>query len=284
MKAIIPVAGYGTRFLPVTKVQPKEMLAVVDKPVIQYIVEEVVNSGIKDIVLVTSQNKKVIEDYFDRNFELEYHLQKKKKSKILKQLRKISEIANFVFVRQKEMAGNGDAILCASHLVKDEPCAVVFGDDIIDSQRPCLRKMTEVFKKYGGSVIAVERISRKEIKQYGSVGVIPIEKRVYQIKKIVEKPEPASAPSTFGVIGRYIITPEVIKALEKIKPKIKGELGITDAFQYLLKNNRPVYAYEFEGRRFDCGNKLGFLQATVYYGLKHPEIGEEFKNWLSLAK
>jgi len=281
MKAILPVAGLGTRFLPATKAQPKEMLTIVDKPVIQYIVEEVVASGIKEIILITSQSKRAIEDYFDRNFELEYHLAKAGKKEALKEVRRISGLANFYYVRQKEMAGNGDAILCAKNLIGDEPCAVLFGDDVIDSKIPCLKQMIDVFEKYNDPVIAVERVSKKDIQRYGSVEVVKLEKRVYQIKRIVEKPKPNKAPSNLGVVGRYIITPEIFEALEKLKPKIqKKELGITDAFQFLLKNNRPVYAYEFNGLRFDCGNKLGLIKAAIHYSQKHPEIGRECRQWL----
>ncbi len=280
MKAILPVAGLGTRFLPATKAQPKEMLTIVDKPVIQYIIEEVVQSGIKEIILVTSQSKRAIEDYFDRNFELEYFLKKAGKIEILKEVQRISKLANFYYVRQKEMAGNGDAILCAKNLIGDEPCAVLFGDDIIETKIPCLKQMIEVFEKYGDPIVAVERIPKKDIHRYGSVEVIQVEKRVYQIKKIIEKPKLNKAPSNLGVVGRYIITPEVFKILEKLKPKIRGELGMTDALQFLLKSNRPVYAYEFDGLRFDCGTKIGLLKASLYYGLRHREIGRQCLKFL----
>lgn len=282
MKAILPVAGFGTRFLPATKAQPKEMLTIVDKPVVQYIVEEVVASGIKEIILVTSQSKRAVEDHFDRNLELEHFLKKKNKKAALEEVRRISEMANFYYVRQKEMTGNGDAVLCAKNLIGNEPCAVLFGDDIIDSKIPCLKQMIKVFEKYGDPVIAVERVSKKDIQSYGSVEVVKLEKRVYQIKRIIEKPRPKEAPSNLGVVGRYIITPEVLTALEKLRPKIKGELGMTDALQFLLKNNRPVYAYEFEGLRFDCGNKLGMLKAAIHYGLKHKEIGPQCRKWLKI--
>lgn len=280
MKAILPVAGLGTRFLPATKAQPKEMLIIVDKPVIQYIVEEVVASGIKEIILVTSQSKRAIEDYFDRNFELEYYLAKADKKESLKEVRRISELANFYYVRQKEMAGNGDAILCAKNLIGDEPCAVLFGDDVIDARVPCLKQMIKVFEKYNDPVVAIERVSEKDIQRYGSVEVVKLEKRIYQIKRIVEKPKPKKAPSNLGVVGRYIITPEVLKALEELKPKTKEELGITDALQFLLKNNRPIYAYEFDGLRFDCGTKLGLLKSSLHFGLKHKEIGHQCQKWL----
>ncbi|MGC9048756.1 MAG: UTP--glucose-1-phosphate uridylyltransferase GalU [Patescibacteria group bacterium] len=280
MKAILPVAGLGTRFLPATKAQPKEMLTIVDRPVIQYIVEEVVASGIKEIILVTSQSKRAIEDYFDRSFELEHYLAKAGKKEALKEVRRISELANFYYVRQKEMAGNGDAILCAKNLIGDEPCAVLFSDDVIDSQIPCLKQMIKVFEKYGDPVIAVEKVSKKDIQRYGVVEVVKLEKKVHQVKKIVEKPKPDEVPSNLGVVGRYIITPEVLGALEILGPKIKGELGITDALQFLLKNNRPIYAYEFDGLRFDCGNKLGLIKAIFHYSQKHPEISRILKNFL----
>jgi UTP--glucose-1-phosphate uridylyltransferase len=276
MKAILPVAGLGTRFLPITKSIPKEMLVLIDKPVIQYIVEEVILSGIKEIVLITSRNKRMIEDYFDRNFELEYYLAKAKKKKLLKEIRKISEMANFYFIRQKELMGNGDAILQAKNLIGNEPAAVVFGDDIIEAKVPTLKKMIKIFEKYKDPVIAIKRVPKNEIKNYGSVEVIKLkEKGVYQIKKIIEKPKLSKAPSNFAVVGRYIITPEVIEILENLKPKfkkIKKELGLTDAFQNLLKKNRAIYGYEVEGFRFDCGNKKGLLKAIFYYSKKKTKI------------
>lgn len=280
MKAILPVAGLGTRFLPATKAQPKEMLIIVDKPVVQYIVEEVVASGIKEIILVTSSGKRAVEDHFDRNLELEHYLKMANKKNALEEVRRISEMANFYYVRQKEMAGNGDAVLCAKNLIGNEPCAVLFGDDIIDAKAPCLKQMIKVFEKYGDPVVAVERVSEKEIQRYGSVEVVQLEKRVYQMKRIVEKPKSKEAPSNLGVVGRYIITPELLIVLEKLKSKIKGELGMTDALQFLLKSNRPIYAYEFEGLRFDCGTKMGLLKASLHYGLKHKEIGSECRKMI----
>ena len=278
-KAIIPVAGLGTRFLPVTKSQPKEMLPIVDKPAVQYIVEEAVASGIKQIFLITSSTKRSIEDYFDYNFELEYRLKKAKKLKALQSIRRLSNLAEFIFIRQKEPTGNGDAILRAYEFVKNEPCAVMFADDIIDSRIPCLAQLIKVFEKYQDSVIAVKRIKKSEMKHFGSVKVVPLEKRVYQIKDIIEKPSPGKAPSNLGVVGRYIMTPDLLEALLKFKPKKGKEKGITDGLNAVLKKH-PVYACEFEGDWYTIGSKEGFLQANIIFGLKDKEIKKNLKSFL----
>ncbi len=279
-KAIIPVAGLGTRFLPATKAQPKEMLPIIDKPVIQYLVEEAVNSGIKNIIFVTGRGKRAIEDHFDYAPELESRLLQKNKKDIFKKVRKISEMANFVYVRQKQPKGDGDALLCAEHLIQNEPVAVLFGDDIVDAETPCLKQMTEVFKKYGDCVVALDEIPKKETKHYGVVEAIKISDRIFEIKSIVEKPNPEKAPSNLAIVGKYIITPEIFKELKKLKPFKKGELRLADALKNLLKK-RPIYGYKFEGKRYDCGSKLGYLKATVDFGLKHQEVKKEFGKYLT---
>jgi len=278
-KAIIPCGGLGTRFLPATKAQPKEMLTVVDQPVIQYIVEETVASGIKEIILITGQAKRAIEDHFDRNFELEYFLKKRGKTKILEKIKQIQNLAKFIYLRQKSPLGNGDAVLLAKELIDNQPCAVLFGDDIIESKVPCLKQMIEIFEKYQDPVLAVMKVPMKEIGNYGVIKGIKIEEGVYQIKDLVEKPTPKEAPSNLAIVGRYILTPPVFAALEKIKPN-KGEYWLLDAFKLMLKNKLPVYAYEFDGKWYGCGDKLGYLKANFELGLKHPEVGKEFRKYL----
>lgn len=281
-KAIFPVAGFGTRFLPATKAQPKEMMPVVDKPVTQYLVEEAVASGIEEIIFVTGRGKRAIEDHFDHSFELEYNLVEKGETDLLKEVRKISEMAKFSYVRQKSPRGDGDAVLQARHLIGDEPCVVLFGDDIVDSEVPVTRQLMDVFEKYGDPVIALEKVPLDKISRYGVVDGVLTEKRVYQLKKFVEKPKKEEAPSNLAVIGKYIITPDVFKKLEELSKKFgdeNGELRLADAFSELLEE-KPLYGYEFKGTRYDCGDKLGFLKATVGLGLKHPELNGEFREYL----
>jgi len=278
-KVIIPVAGLGTRFLPATKAQPKEMLTIVDKPAIQYIVEEAVASGIKQIFLITSQSKRALEDHFDYNFELEFRLKKAKKTEALKTVHRLSRLADFIFIRQKEPVGCGDAILCAKEFIKNEPCAIMFGDDIIDSQEPCLKQLIRVYNKYKDSVIAVSPVPKKEIKQFGVIKGLKLEDRVYQVKEIIEKPKPSEAPSNLAVVGRYVVTPELLKELENFKPKPGEEKGITDGLQALMKK-RPLYACEIKGEWYTCGDKLGFLKANLVFGLKDKKIGKELRGFL----
>lgn len=286
-KAIIAVAGFGTRFLPATKAQPKEMLPIVDKPVVQFIVEEVVKSGIEDIIFVTGRGKHAIENHFDYSVELENALKKSGKDHLYEEIKKISDMANFAYIRQKEAKGNGDALLVASHLVKDEPCAVLFGDDLVDSERPVIKQLSEIYEKFNASVVALERVPRKDIHKYGVVKAKKIGDRIYKIEDVVEKPDANSAPSNLAMVGKYIITPEVFKILEDLRKTPKKwegkELGITDAFKELLKT-RPLYGYEFEGKRYDCGSKIGFLKAIVDHALKHPEVKDEFKKYLKNKK
>lgn len=278
-KAIIPVGGFGTRFLPATKAQPKEMLPIVDKPVIQYVVEEAVAAGIKDIILITGQNKRAIEDHFDRNFELEYRLKQQKKDKVLNEVASISNLANFVYVRQKTPLGDGHAILCAKELIKKEPIAVLFGDDIVDSKTPCVKQLVNAYQKYQDPIIAIMPVEKKDVSRYGIVDAVKTETRTYQIKSLIEKPEPEKAPSNLAIVGKYIITPEVISALEEVKPAKDGEIRLIDGFRKLIKK-RSIYAYEFEGKRYDCGNKLEFLKASIAFALKHPEISPDFKKFI----
>lgn len=278
-KAIIPVAGLGTRFLPATKAQPKEMLTLVDKPVIQYIVEEAVAAGIEQIVFVTSQNKRAIEDHFDRNFELEYRLREKKKLRELAEVEAISNLAQFVYIRQKTPLGDGHAVLAARSIIGDEPCAVLFGDDVIDARKPCIGQMIKVFQKYRDPIVAVEKVKKSEVSRYGVVGGALVERRVLQVKRMVEKPAPERAPSNLAIVGRYIITPEVFEKLAKQKPGNDGEIRLISALEALL-TERSVYAYEFEGKRYDCGNRMQFLLATIDLGLKHPELSGDIRKHL----
>ena len=278
-KAIIPVAGLGTRFLPATKAQPKEMLAVVDKPVIQYLVEEAVASGISEIIFVTGRSKRAIEDHFDYAPELEMKLLSKKKREAFAAVRAISEMAKFAYVRQKEPRGDGDAILCAEHLIGDEPVAVLFGDDIVDSATPCLRQLIKVFDKYGGTVVALEEVPKNEVSRYGIIDGIRIEEGVYEIKKFVEKPSLNDAPSRLAAVGKYVLTPETIAELRRIKKPKNEEVRLADALASAC-GKMPVYGLRFQGVRYDCGSKLGFLKATVDFALKHKEVSGDFMKFL----
>ena len=280
-KVIIPVAGLGTRFLPATKAQPKEMLPIIDKPIIQYLVEEAVNSGITDVIFVTGRGKRAIEDHFDFSPELESALLLKNKRDDFKEVRSISKLARFSYVRQNLPQGDGDAILCASHLVSpDEPVGVLFGDDIVDSEVPCLLQMEDVFDKYGDVVLALDTVPKSEVKHYGVVKAVKISKNVYEIKDIVEKPDPKDAPSNLIIVGKYIITPRVFAELRKLKKESKGgEVRLADALKSLVKD-KPIYGLKFEGKRYDCGSKLGFLKATVDFALKHNSFKKEFKKYL----
>ncbi|MBD3244543.1 MAG: UTP--glucose-1-phosphate uridylyltransferase GalU [Candidatus Moranbacteria bacterium] len=278
-KAIILVAGYGTRFLPATKNMPKEMLPVVDKPVIQYLVEEAVQAGIEEIIFVTGRGKRSIEDHFDKSFELEYNLVEKNKQKMLEDVRNISHLAKFAYVRQPEPKGDGDALLRARHLVGDEPVAVLFGDDIIDSEVPAIKQLMKVYEKYKDPVICLEEVPYDKVDQYGIIGGVELSRDVYEIQKFIEKPEISKAPSNLGVVGKYIITPEVFDSILKGDPSQDGELRLADGFIEMLKT-KPLYGCRFQGKRFDCGSKLGFLKATVEFGLKHEETKGKFRDYL----
>lgn len=270
-KAIIPVAGLGTRFLPATKAQPKEMLAIVDKPVIQFLVEEAVASGIEEVIFVTSYAKRAIEDHFDRNFELEFRLEQGGKMKELAEVRRITDLASFAYVRQKSPKGDGHAILAARNLVGDEPCAVLFGDDIVDNDPPCLRQIIDVYERYGDPVIALAQVPKADIRNYGCAGGTPVDDRTIDITTLVEKPSPEDAPSDLAIIGKYVITPEVFDAVEHAEPSKDGEIRLIDGFRAML-GKRPVRGHRFQGTRYDCGNKYEFLRACVDYGLKHPDV------------
>jgi UTP--glucose-1-phosphate uridylyltransferase len=279
-KAVFPAAGLGTRFLPATKAQPKEMLPLVDKPTIQYVVEEAVASGLSEIVIVTGRNKRAIEDHFDAAFELEYYLNDRGKIDELTQIKTISELASVCYVRQKEPLGLGHAILVARPLVGDEPFGVFLGDDIIGGTTvPCMRQLLDVFDKYGGPVIAVERVPRERIHQYGVIAGRNIDRNVWQIDDLVEKPRPAEAPSDLAIIGRYVLTPDLFDILAGTRADARGEIQLTDGLR-TLRERRPMYAVEFEGKRYDTGDKLGFLKATVEFALARPDLADAFRAYL----
>ncbi len=279
-KAIFPVAGLGTRFLPATKANPKEMLPIVDKPLIQYAVEEAVTAGITELIFVTNSSKRAIEDHFDSNFELEATLQEKGKQALLNIVKDIlPDGVSCAYIRQKSPQGLGHAVLCAKQLSLNEPVAVLLADDLIDGgTNPCLKQMVDVFNEKQSSIIAVQKIAATETEKYGIVDV-PTETPLTLIRGIVEKPSPQQAPSHLGVVGRYILTPRIFGLLEKTKKGSGGEIQLTDAIAQLLLEE-PVYAFQFQGKRYDCGNKLGYLEATIAYALKHPELSADFKHTL----
>ena len=282
-KAVIPVAGFGTRFLPATKAQPKEMLPIVDKPAIQYIVEAAVKSGITEIIIVTSGNKRAVEDHFDRSPELEKWLAKVKKTKLLKELRVIPRMANFVYIRQKGGYGNGTPVLNAKPLIGNEPFAVFWGDEFFTGEKPWIRQMIEVYEKYQDPVLSLVRVPKSQVNRYGIIEGPRVAKNIYQIDKITEKPSPAKAKSNLAVIGGYILTPEIFKILEKTSPGKDGELWLADAIDALTKK-RSVYGRVIEGKLYDAGTVLGWLEANVELGLKHPKIRGEFREFLRKLK
>ncbi len=279
-KAIIPAAGLGTRFLPATKAQPKEMLPIVDKPTIQYIIEEAVASGIEEILIITGRNKKCIEDHFDKSVELEMELQKSNKEDLLEMVRGISDMVDIHYIRQKEPKGLGHAISCARAFVGNEPFAVLLGDDVVDSEVPCLKQLMDCYKEYKTTILGVQTVAKEDVNKYGIVDGIHIEDRVYKVKKLVEKPAIEESPSNVAILGRYIITPQIFDILQNTKPGKGGEIQLTDALQTLIENE-AMYAYNFEGRRYDVGDKLGFLQATVEFALKRDELREPFIEYLT---
>jgi len=279
-KAILPVAGFGTRFLPATKAQPKEMLPVVDKPVIQYLVEEAVASGIEEVIFVTGRGKRAIEDHFDISFELEETLVEKNKQDLLKAVQKISSLAKFSYVRQPMPLGDGHAILQAAHIVGQEPVLVLFGDCLYDSASPAAKQLIDVYEKYEDSVIGLSRVDKEEVSKFGVIDGIEVDKSVYEVKRIVEKPKPEEATSNLVAVGKYIITPEVMNVLASMKHGKSGEIRLADAFEIMLGNNRPLYGKELEGEWLDTGDKFNFIKASIKLGLKHPEIGEKLKKFL----
>jgi UTP--glucose-1-phosphate uridylyltransferase len=284
-KAVFPAAGLGTRFLPATKAQPKEMLPLVDKPIIQYVIEEAVASGITSIILVTGRGKNAIEDHFDVSAELERLLESRGKTDLLDEVRAISNMITVSYVRQGESLGLGHAVLMAKDLVGDEPFAVMLGDDIIDSPVPCTKQMIEVFEGHGGPVIAVQQVAKSDISAYGVIDGVPEGEsgRVYRIRDMVEKPSAEEAPSDLAIIGRYILTPDVFACLEETPRDAGGEIQLTNGLRR-LKEQRPLYGYRFEGIRHDAGNKLGFLKATVEFALKRPDLGGPFRDYLKSLK
>jgi len=279
-KAVIPAAGLGTRFLPATKAAPKEMLPVVDKPAIQYVVEEAVRAGITDILVISGRGKRTIEDHFDRSFELEYYLETKGKYDELKQIREISELGSIHYIRQRDPLGLGNAIAVAEQHVGGQSFAVLLGDDIMTENNPLLIEMLKVHERYGRSVIGVMEVPKRDIKLYGSIVPEFVEDNVARAVSLVEKPDPDEAPSNLAVIGRYILTPEIFDALRDTPPGVGGEVQITDAINRLAQE-QAVYAYVFEGGRFDIGNKLDYLKATVEMGIERDDVGEEFRHFLS---
>jgi len=278
-KAVFPAAGLGTRFLPATKAQPKEMLPLVDKPIIQYGVEEAVESGVSNIILVTGRGKNAIEDHFDVSVELETFLESRGKKELLAEIRKISNLINFSYVRQGEPLGLGHAVLVTKALVGDEPFAVILGDDVIDATPPALRQMINVFQEVDGPVLAVERVPREDVSSYGIIDAEEIRPGVYRIRDMVEKPPRNEAPSDLAIIGRYILTPDIFPALEATVSDRTGEIQLTNGLRHLLKQ-RPIYGCRIDGVRHDAGNKLGFLKAVVYFALRRPDLNQAFREYL----
>ncbi|HTN43064.1 MAG TPA: UTP--glucose-1-phosphate uridylyltransferase GalU [Nitrospiria bacterium] len=283
VKAVIPAAGLGTRFLPATKASPKEMLPLVDKPLIQYVVEEAVAAGIREIIIITGRGKRAIEDHFDVSIELEENLRENGKKGLLKEIQAIAEMADFCYVRQRHARGLGHAILCAQPLIGDEPFAVILGDDILDGPQPGIQQMIQVYRRFQSPVVGVQPVPKSEVHQYGVIKASPVEPDLFRIEDLVEKPLPEKAPSNLAVIGRYILTPEIFKVLEKTPPGKNGEIQLTDALR-ILAQQKVMYGKQLEGMRYDAGDKLGFLKATVEFGLKRPDLGKPFLQYLKSLK
>ena len=279
-KAVIPAAGLGTRFLPATKAQPKEMLPIVDKPTIQYIIEEAASAGVEDIIIVTGRSKRSIEDHFDRSIELEMELEKAGKSDWLEMVKSIPEIANIHFIRQKQPLGLGHAVLTASHFIGDEPFAVLLGDDVVVSQKPVLQQMVEVFNEYKTSILGVQQVSEDAVSRYGIVDCRHVDNDVYKVRDLVEKPKKENAPSNIAILGRYILTPTIFKYLENQTPGAGGEIQLTDSLKR-LSQDEAMYAYVFKGHRYDVGSKIGFLQANIEFALRNPATAEDLRNYLN---
>ena len=278
-KAIIPAAGLGTRFLPATKSQPKEMLPIVDKPTLQYIIEEAIESGIEEILIITGRNKKSIEDHFDKSVELELELEQKGKKEMLEMVRDISNMVNIHYIRQKEPKGLGHAIHCAKSFIGDEPFAVLLGDDIVDADTPCLKQLINTYDEYKTTILGVQEVAKEDTDKYGILDVKHIEDRVYKVKDMVEKPSVESAPSNIAILGRYIINPSIFEILENQEPGKGGEIQLTDALK-TLSTQEAIYAYNFEGRRYDVGDKFGFLGATIDFALKRDGLREDLLNYM----
>ena len=279
-KAIIPAAGLGTRFLPATKAQPKEMLPIVDKPTLQYIIEEAVESGIEEILIITGRNKKSIEDHFDRSVELELELEKSGKDEMLSQVRDIADMVDIHYIRQKEPKGLGHAIHCAKCFIGNEPFAVLLGDDIVyNENKPCLKQLIEAYDEYKTSILGVQEVAPEDVSKYGIVDGIHIEDRIYKVKGLVEKPSKEEAPSNVAILGRYVINPAIFEILENTKPGKGGEIQLTDALKE-LSQVEAIYAYNFEGRRYDVGDKQGFIEATIEYALRREDLRTELMDYL----
>ncbi|MFW6035061.1 MAG: UTP--glucose-1-phosphate uridylyltransferase GalU [Halothermotrichaceae bacterium] len=279
-KAIIPAAGLGTRLLPATKAQPKEMLPVVDKPTIQYIIEEAVDAGIEEILIITGKGKRAIEDHFDSDIKLEMALEQKGKDKMLEQVKCISNLVDIHYVRQKQPKGLGHAIYCARTFVGNDPFAVLLGDDIMVAKKPVIAQMIDIFEERKNPVIGVQKVPEKDVSKYGILKYSDVEDRAYTVQDMIEKPEIDEAPSNLAILGRYIITPDIFPILENTEPGRKGEIQLTDALKELL-NKRPIIGYDFAGERYDVGNKFGYLKATVEFALKRDDLGQEFKEYLN---
>ncbi|KKU54021.1 MAG: UTP-glucose-1-phosphate uridylyltransferase [Candidatus Moranbacteria bacterium GW2011_GWE2_47_10] len=279
-KAILPVAGFGTRFLPATKAQPKEMLPVVDKPVIQYLVEEAVASGIEEIIFVTGRGKRAIEDHFDVSYELEDTLVEKNKHELLEEVRKVAKLAKFSYVRQSMPLGDGHALLQAAHIVGDEPALVIFGDCLYDSKVPAAKQVIEAYEKYGDSVIGLSEVPNEEVSKFGVIDGVKLDEDTYEVKGFAEKPKPEEAPSNFVAVGKYVITPEVFDVLKNMQHGKSGEIRLADAFDLMLENDRPIYGKILEGEWLDTGDKFNFVKATIHMALKHPETGKKLREYL----
>ncbi len=284
-KAIIPAAGLGTRFLPATKALPKEMLPIVDKPTIQYIVEEAVASGIEDIIIISGRGKRSIEDHFDQTYELEDALIKKNKLSLFHEVQKITNLANIHYIRQKEPKGLGHAINCARSFVGNEPFAVLLGDDIVMSEKPCLQQLIEVFNRYHSSIVGVQKVSEDEVSQYGIIKPkgSEIDKNILNIETLVEKPKKEESPSQYAILGRYILRPEIFPILNTLPPDSSGEVQLTEAIR-ILNECQAVYAYQFHGRRYDIGNKLGFIRATIDFALQRDDLRDDVLDYLNMIQ
>ena len=282
-KAVIPAAGLGTRFLPATKAQPKEMLPIVDKPTIQYIIEEAVDSGIEEILIITGRNKESIENHFDKSIELEMQLERSGKLKELDIVRKISSMADIHYIRQKEPKGLGDAVSCAKSFVGNEPFAVMLGDDVIDSEVPCLKQLMNCFNEYKTSILGVQKVNENDVMKYGIIKGLYIKENVYKVKALIEKPTIDEAPSNIAILGRYIITPQIFEVLNNVKPGKNGEIQLTDALQQLI-SIEAMYACEFVGNRYDVGDNLGLLQANIEFALKRGDLREKLVKYIKMCK
>ncbi|HEY4088794.1 MAG TPA: UTP--glucose-1-phosphate uridylyltransferase GalU [Bryobacteraceae bacterium] len=287
-KAVFPAAGLGTRFLPATKAQPKEMLPLVDKPIIQYGVEEAIQSGITNIIMVTGRGKTAIEDHFDVSFELEHLLETRGKKDLLDLVHQVSDLINVAYTRQKEARGLGHAVWCAKEMVGGEPFATVLADDVIDAETPCIRQLLDIYEFFSAPVLAVMEVPKESISAYGCIDAEPVshngsKSKVYRIRDLVEKPAPDKAPSNLAIIGRYILTPDIFDAIDHIEAGAGGEIQLTDALRYQLRS-RPIYALKFDGKRYDAGDKLGFLKATVEFALRRHDMGGPFREYLKSLK